>query len=128
MDPKLARRIARFNKRFTNRLTGPLARYLPGFGVITHVGRRTGRTYETPVNVFARDEEFIFALPYGRDAQWVRNVLAADGCELMTRGRRHRLIRPEVFHDERHRRAAGIARPILRLVGANDFMRLQRAG
>jgi deazaflavin-dependent oxidoreductase (nitroreductase family) len=127
MDPKLARRIARFNKRFTNRLTGPLAPYLPGFGVVTHTGRRSGRTYQTPVNVFSRDDTFIFALTYGRDSQWVKNVLAAGGCELTTRGRRHRLTHPEVFRDERQRAAAPIARPILRLVGANDFLRLRRA-
>jgi len=127
MDPKLARRIARFNKRFTNRLTGPLAQHLPGFGVVTHVGRRSGRTYRTPVNVFARDESVIFALTYGRDAQWVKNVLAAGECELTTRGQRHRLTHPEVFRDERKRPAVPIARPILRMVGTNDFMRLRRA-
>jgi deazaflavin-dependent oxidoreductase (nitroreductase family) len=126
MDPQLARRIARFNKRFTNRLTGPLAQYLPGFGVVTHVGRHSGRTYRTPVNVFTHDECFIFALTYGREAQWVRNVLAAGGCELTARGQRHRLTHPEVFRDERQRAVAPIARPILRLVGANDFMRLRR--
>jgi deazaflavin-dependent oxidoreductase (nitroreductase family) len=124
MEPKLARRIARFNKRFTNRLTGPLAQYLPGLGVVTHVGRRSGRTYRTPVNVFARDGSFIFALTHGRDAQWVKNVLVAGGCA--TRGQRHRLTHPEVFRDERQRPAAPIARPILRMLGTNDFMHLRR--
>jgi len=74
MDPRLAGRIARFNKRFTNRLTEPLAPHLPGFGVITHVGRRSGRTYRTPVNVFATEEGFVFALTYGREAQSRVNV------------------------------------------------------
>jgi deazaflavin-dependent oxidoreductase (nitroreductase family) len=127
MDPKLARRIARFNKRFTNRLTGPLAPYVPGLGVVIHSGRRSGRRYETPVNVFSWDDGFVFALTYGRESQWVKNVLAAGGCELMTRGRRYRLEHPEVFRDERRRAALPIARPILGLVGANDFMRLRRA-
>jgi deazaflavin-dependent oxidoreductase (nitroreductase family) len=126
MDPKLARRIARFNKRFTNRLTAPLAQYLPGLGVVTHVGRNSGRTYRTPVNVFTHQEYFIFALTYGREAQWVQNVLAAGGCELTTRGQPHRLTHPEVFRDKRQRAAALIARPVLRLVGTNDFMRLRR--
>jgi deazaflavin-dependent oxidoreductase (nitroreductase family) len=125
MDPELARRIARFNKRFTNRLTAPMAQYLPGLGVVTHVGRSSGRTYRTPVNVFTDQEYFIFALTYGREAQWVQNVLAAGGCELTTRGQPHRLTHPEVFRDDRQR-AAQIARPILRLVGTNYFMRLRR--
>lgn len=127
MDPELARRVARFNKRFTNRLTGPLAPHLPGFGVVTHVGRRSGRTYQTPVNVFTRDDAFVIALTYGREAQWVKNVLAAGGCELTTRGRRHRLTDPELFRDEHYRAAAPIARPMLRLVGANEFLRMRNA-
>ncbi len=126
MDRRLARRIARFNKRFTNRLTGPLAPFVPGLGLLAHTGRRSGRRYETPVNVFSRNGEYIFALTYGRDAEWVKNVLAANGCELTTRGRRHRLTDPDVFRDDRQRPAAPIARPILRLVGTNDFMRLRR--
>jgi deazaflavin-dependent oxidoreductase (nitroreductase family) len=127
MDPRLARRIARFNRRFTNRLIGPLAPRLPGFGVVTHVGRRTGDSHRTPVNVFARADGFVIALTYGREAQWVRNVLAAGGCELETRGRRYRLVEPAIVRDESRRAAAPIARPMLRLVGAADFMRLRRA-
>jgi deazaflavin-dependent oxidoreductase (nitroreductase family) len=126
MDPKLARRVARFNQRFTNHLTAPLAQYLPGMGVVTQIGRKSGRTYRTPVNVFTHDEYFIFALTYGRKAQWVRNVLAAGGCNVTTRGQPHRLTRPEVFRDERQQAAALIARPILRMIGTNDFMRLRR--
>lgn len=128
MDPRLARRIARFNKRFTNRLTTPLALHLPGFAVVTHVGRRSGRTYRTPVNVFTQDDSFVFALTYGREAQWVANVKAAGGCGLTTRGRRYRLTDPEVFTDAHRRAAAPIARPILRLVGVHDFLRMRRAG
>ena len=77
VDPRLARRLARFNNRVSNRLTLPLAPRLPGLGVVAHVGRRSGRTYRTPVNVFSRDGGFVFALPYGRQAQWVQNVLQA---------------------------------------------------
>ena len=117
MDQRLARRLARFNRQFTNRLTEPLAPHVPGLGVVTHVGRRSGRVYRTPVNVFARDDGYVFALTYGQQAQWVRNVLAAGGCELTTRGRRHRLTDPQVFTDERRAAVAPYARPILRLVG-----------
>jgi deazaflavin-dependent oxidoreductase (nitroreductase family) len=127
MDPRLARRIARFNRRFTNRLLGPPARYLPGFGVVTHVGRRSGRTYQTPVNVFASGDGFVIALTYGREAQWVRNVLAAGGCELTTRGRGHRLTRPEVFRDDRRRPVPPLVRRVLGLVGVSDFVRLRHA-
>ena len=46
--------LARFNKHVTNRITGPLAPNLPGFGVVIHPGRKSQRTYRTPVNVFPR--------------------------------------------------------------------------
>jgi deazaflavin-dependent oxidoreductase (nitroreductase family) len=127
MKPELARRIARFNKRVTNRLTVPLAPHLPGFGVVHHVGRRSGRGYATPVNVFVRDDGFVIALVYGTQSDWVSNVQAAGGCELVTRGRRYRLVDPAITHDETRRPAWWFARPILKLIGAADFMRLRRA-
>jgi deazaflavin-dependent oxidoreductase (nitroreductase family) len=127
VKPAVARRIARFNKHVTNRIARPLAPHLPGFGVVGHVGRRSARRYETPVNVFPRDGGFVFALTYGAQADWVRNVVAAGGCDLVTRGRRYRLTDPEIVHDERRSEVGPIARPILGLLGVNDVMRLRRA-
>src|SRR5215203_3629073 len=83
----LSRSVAKFNQKVTNRVSGPLAPYLPGFGVITHVGRKSGRSYSTPVNVFRRGDSYIVALTYGTEADWLRNVLASGGCTLKTRGR-----------------------------------------
>jgi len=34
---------------------------------------------------------FVIALTYGRESEWVKNVLAAGGCELETRGVRYQL-------------------------------------
>ena len=127
MRPALARRISRFNKRVTNRIAGPLAPHLPGFGIVVHEGRRSARRYETPVYVFARPDGFVIALTYGTQSDWVQNVLAAGGCELVTRGRRYVLVDPEVVHDESREAASWFARPILRLVGAADFLRLRMA-
>lgn len=125
MKPSVAHRIARFNRRVTNRVTRPLAPHLPGFGVVVHTGRRSGRRYETPVNVFRRSDGFVICLTYGTDSDWVQNVLAANGCELVSRGTRTRLVDPEITHDESRAAASRFARPILRLIGAADFMRLR---
>jgi deazaflavin-dependent oxidoreductase (nitroreductase family) len=114
------------NKHVTNRLTQPLAPHLPGFAVVTHVGRRSGRPYRTPVNVFSRDDSFVFALTYGHEAQWVENVRAAGGCELTTRGKTYKLTDPEIFRDSSRNAAAPVARPMLRLIGADEFMRMRR--
>ena len=120
----LPRGIARFNRVVTNRLIGPLAPYLPHFGVVVHTGRKTRRQYRTPVNVFRRPGGYVIALTYGPDSDWVRNVLASGGCTLETGGRTLRLKQPRLVHDEK-RQAVPVP---LRLVGGlgnvSDFLDL----
>ena len=124
--PLLGRGVARFNRRFTNRLTRPLARWLPGFGVVIHAGRKSHRRYSTPVNVFSDAEGWVIALTYGTQSDWVKNVLASGGCELITCGRRHELTAPEIRHDERQRLVPRFVRVPLRLLRVTDFMHLSR--
>ena len=76
--------VAAFNVAVTNRITSRFAARLPGFGIVTHAGRKSGKLYRTPVNVFRGPEGFLIALTYGRDSEWVKNVLAAGGCQLET--------------------------------------------
>src|SRR3712207_9529794 len=92
----LPRAVARFNRSVTNPLLGRLAQHVPGFGVVIHTGRKSGREYRTPVNVFRRDDRYVIALTYGPDADWVRNVLAAGECSLVSRRRVLRLARPRL--------------------------------
>jgi deazaflavin-dependent oxidoreductase (nitroreductase family) len=120
----LPRGLAAFNRRVTNHVTGPLAGWLPGFGVVVHRGRRSQREYRSPVNVFQAPGGYVMALTYGADSDWVKNVLAAGGCDLETRGRTVHLTAPEIFHDEKRRHVPRPVRPILRLLGVTDFMRL----
>ena len=44
--------VAAFNLAVTNRITTRFAGRLPGFGIVTHAGRKSGKLYRTPVNVF----------------------------------------------------------------------------
>jgi deazaflavin-dependent oxidoreductase (nitroreductase family) len=123
--PRLGRGVARFNLRVTNRVTAPFARRLPGFGIVVHRGRRSGREHRTPVNVFRHGDEWIVALTYGAGAQWVRNVLAAGGCTLVAGGREHRLTDPRVVHDERAAPMPAPVRPFLRFMRVTDFLVLR---
>jgi deazaflavin-dependent oxidoreductase (nitroreductase family) len=124
----LPKRLARFNLRVTNRVLGPLAERLPGFGIVIHRGRRSGREYRTPVNVFRHGDGYVIALTYGVDSQWVRNVLAAGQVDVEIRGRRIHLTEPRVVHDERRRLVPAPVRVPLRAANVSDFLVLSRAG
>ena len=115
-------RVARWNKVGLNRITRHVAPWMPGFGLVVHRGRRSGREYQTPVNVFPADDGFIIALTYGADTDWVKNVQAAGGCELRTRGRVLRVGSPRVYHDETRHGIRPLERQMLRLLGVADFL------
>ena len=114
--------LARFNKKVTNRITTPFARHLPGFGIVVHQGRRSGRTYRNPVSVFRRSGGYVFALTYGRDPDWVRNVLAAGSAHLVTRGHERALTKPRIVNDPTRSAVPAPVRPVLRAIGVDDFL------
>lgn len=63
-----------------NRVTSGVARSTHGpFSLIRHVGRKSGRTYETPVILAKAPEGFIAELTYGDEVNWYRNIVAAGG-------------------------------------------------
>lgn len=117
--------LARFNRRAINRVTGVFAGQLPGFAILTHIGRRSGRTYRTPVNVFRDGNEYIIVLTHGAQSDWVRNVLAAGAADLLTRGRHVSLTQPRIVVDPSMRWAPLPVRLLLpRLAGVTEYMRL----
>lgn len=112
------------NRVVTNRVTGLFAGHAAGFGVIVHQGRRSSRQYRTPVNVFRMPGGYLVALTYGADSDWVKNVAAANGCVLETRGRQVRLVDPRIVHDESRRGVPAVIRTVLGLASVNDFLQL----
>ena len=114
--------IARFNRRVTNRVLTPLVRHFPGFGMIVHAGRRSGREYRTPVLGFRSGERMTFALTYGPETDWVRNILAADGCRFVSRGREMQLTGPRLVHDPTRQMVPAFVRLSLRLLTVSDFL------
>ena len=106
--------ISPFTRRVVNPITRRFAGRLPWFGLVTHVGRRSGTTYHTPLNVFRRGDGYVFALTYGPDVNWVRNLIAAGGGTMRTGGRTVRLVDPQLVHD-----ASGhlVPRPIRAFMG-----------
>jgi len=123
----LPRWLARFNVAFTNRLMLPVAGVLPWFGIVEHVGRRSGRRYRTPVNAFRRGDRYLFALTYGPESEWLKNVVAAGGCTLVSRGRRTQLVEPRRFSDPGRRDMPWIVRVGLGILDVSEFLELRRA-
>jgi deazaflavin-dependent oxidoreductase (nitroreductase family) len=117
--------VARANKIGLNRFTKYIAPWAPGWGVVVHRGRKSGRTFRTPLWVFRRPNGFVIALTYGPETDWVRNVLAAGGCELQTRRRRYQLGAPAVFRDDNATDMPAFIRFMLRrVIKAPEFLRL----
>jgi deazaflavin-dependent oxidoreductase (nitroreductase family) len=87
----LPRALARFNRRVTNPIQRRWAGVIPFYGIIEHLGRRSGRVYRTPVLCFRRGSQVVFVVGYGKQSDWLRNLLAAGGGGLQHR-RRHYLM------------------------------------
>ncbi len=96
--------------------------------VIRHVGRTSGRTYETPVDVIPTSDGFLIALPYGTRADWLRNVLAAGSATIVSQGERFDVDQPIIAA------TAEVADHIpartlqtLRIFGVNECLHLRRS-
>src|SRR4051812_25980471 len=89
-------RLRAFNKRFFNPLMLKLAgkKYVP-IAVVRHVGRRSGKPFETPVMARPVRGGFVIALIYGSDVDWYRNVMAAGGAIMRWQGRERAIAKPE---------------------------------
>lgn len=120
--------VRRFNKGVAN----PAALKMAGSpqsrtSVIRHFGRRSGRKYQTPVDIVPTATGFVIALPYGTRADWVRNVLAAGSATVLTDGRQVDVHEPAVTatSEVAHLLPPGQLRT-LRIFGVNECLLLQR--
>src|SRR5260370_24326023 len=96
------RELADFHRSVTNRITIRFAARLPGFGILRHVGRKSRKVYRTPVNVFRTPDGFLIALTYGRESEWVKNVMAARRRRLVTLREWAHPSPPTTLHDPPH--------------------------
>lgn len=83
----IPRSITKFNKYITNRFTLLFAGWIHPLVIIKHQGRISGRKYRTPILAFSTNHGYVFALTYGRNVDWVKNLIAYDSGRLMYNGR-----------------------------------------
>jgi deazaflavin-dependent oxidoreductase (nitroreductase family) len=86
--------LARFNRHVTNPIQRLWAGWLPGFGILEHVGRKSGKQYRTPLNVFTG---VAILLTYGPDRDWLKNVTAAGNGRITRHGKTFTVRDPRVM-------------------------------
>jgi deazaflavin-dependent oxidoreductase (nitroreductase family) len=119
--------IRRMNRSVTNpRVMRTAGTSVTQTSVIEHVGRNSGRSYQTPIDVIESPTGLLIALPYGTRADWLRNVQAAGSATVVTQGRRIGVARPTIVA------TAEVAELIpkrtmrmLRLFGVGQFLHLE---
>ncbi|MHC9291006.1 nitroreductase family deazaflavin-dependent oxidoreductase [Mycobacterium sp. LTG2003] len=92
--------LARFNRHVTNPIQRLWAGWAPTFGILEHVGRKSGTRYRTPLSVFGTDEGVAILLTYGPNRDWLKNITAAGEADMRRHGRTIRLADPRVVTKE----------------------------
>ena len=112
--------------RFTLRFAG--SSYSP-ISMIRHVGRRSGTLYTTPVIVLKSfGDQFIFALPYGQNVDWYRNILAAGRGTVICHGKASLVENPEPLDDKADSSALPfLLKLIVKFVGVQHFIQMKSA-
>lgn len=112
-DPRVLRVVRCMNRAVFNpeqmKTAGTPGAYA---SIVEHVGRTSGTEYRTPVGVVATDGGFVIALPYGDQADWLKNVLAAETATIVHEGETFEVDQPELvpieqaaqwFSDKEHK-------------------------
>jgi deazaflavin-dependent oxidoreductase (nitroreductase family) len=125
-NPAVLGRVKRFNRRWLNpwmlRYAGSRHWYA---GRLEHRGRRTGRPYATPLWVDPVSEGFVMPLPYGRDVDWARNLLAAGEGVLQDHGVRYHVGNPRILPSaDVLSELPGLTRRIVRMYGIESVIRV----
>ena len=79
------------------------------------------------MNVFRRGDDYVLALTYGRDVDWVKNVRAAGGCRLESRRGPVVLRDPVVVNDPSRRLVPWPVRVFMAILDVDDFLRMSPA-
>lgn len=105
--------LARFNRHVTNPVQRLWAGWVPGMGILEHAGRKSGKHYRTPLNVFPTDDGVAVLLTYGPDRDWLRNVTAAERARMRRMGRTIVVTEPRIVTKaEAASRVTGFWRPV----------------
>lgn len=125
--------LARFNRRVTNPIQRLWAGRLPLFGIVEHVGRRSGALYRTPVSAFSAEVDgrpaVAIMLTYGPDRDWLKNLIAANGGRMRRNGKTFGVTDPRVLtRAEAAAHVTGPARPVFARLPFEQAVVLTKTG
>jgi deazaflavin-dependent oxidoreductase (nitroreductase family) len=89
-------------KRYNALVLPTAGRRFSPYAVLRHTGRRSGRTYRTPLVAYQFGDGFVMGLTYGPTVDWCRNVVASGHAVLRWRGQSYPLERPEIIPIDPH--------------------------
>lgn len=98
-------------------------------GVLHHVGRKSGRQYDTPLGFMRVDGQLAVLLPYGPETDWMRNLMAAGSATITFEGETIPVEDPRVEPAESIREALNTSdRRFVSLLGIEHCLMLRKAG
>ena len=96
--------------------------------VLTHVGRSSGKVYETPLDAHRADGGYIFILVYGSKSDWVQNILAAGSATLRKNGQDTQLTNPRlVTKDEAWQQVDPATKEPPDILRISEFLQMDEA-
>ena len=119
--PKLMARVNRrvFNPREIKKGKRP---------VLIHNGRRSGKTYQTPLDAHEVDGGYVFILVYGSDSDWVQNIMASGSATLRVDGELIELDQPKVIGTDEAWSQITEGKPPASFYNITEYLRMDLAG
>jgi deazaflavin-dependent oxidoreductase (nitroreductase family) len=88
--------LERMQIKYFNPVIRPLSKRMPGFAVIKHRGRSSGKEFETIVTAYRKGDVLAIGLMHGK-TNWVKNVLAAGEADIHVGRKDLHLVNPRVL-------------------------------
>ncbi|MEE8375361.1 MAG: nitroreductase family deazaflavin-dependent oxidoreductase [Acidimicrobiia bacterium] len=110
--------LAKINKRVIN----PRQIRKGEYPVVTHIGRTSGRSYETPLDAFPTRTGYVLVSRYGPESDWVCNILTAETATLRIAGEERTLDSPRLVSQKEACDALVSDEPPADFTKAEDFV------
>ena len=96
-NPRVTEWLTWYHKHVTNPVW---VRFFAGrsanSALLHHVGRKSGKTFVTPLTAHKSEDTIIVPLPYGTETDWLRNLQAAGQGVIEFDNRRYTVNEPDV--------------------------------